>query len=155
MQKITHLESSVQKNVVIELVAEEDFKVITKAKYFFNWKQEKENIVFKLRIEDADEILGLMSLKHFQHEERFEIKLLAVSKENRGKDKKYDGITENLIAFACREAVKLHAESACVSLFPKTKLKMHYVEKYGMQDAGRQVFLGGISLYRLLEKNEI
>jgi hypothetical protein len=83
-----------------------------------------------------------------------EIILLAASKENRGKVKKYDGIAENLIAFACREAVKLFAENACVSLYPKTELKKHYIEKYGMLNAGKQLYLEGLSLYRLLRKTE-
>lgn len=155
MLKITHLETSTKKNVIIELITEEDFKSITKAKYFFNWKKEKENIIYKLRIDGTDEILGLMALKHFEQEERCEIKLLSVSKENRGHNKKHEGITENLIAFACREAVKKYVENACVSLFPKTELKNHYIAKYGMLDAGRQVYLEGISLFKLLKKNEI
>ncbi|MBA0882407.1 N-acetyltransferase [Flavobacterium undicola] len=155
MQKITHLETSAKKDIVIELVSEEDFKSITKAKYFFDWKKEKENLIYKLRIDGADEILGLMAIKHFEQEERCEIKLLSVSKENRGQNKKYKDIAENLIAFACREAVKNYAENACVSLFPKTELKSHYIEKYGMLDAGKQVFLEGISLFRLLKKNEL
>lgn len=152
MQKITHLESSAKKDIVIELVAEEDFKSITKTKYFFDWKKEKENIIYKLRVEGSDEILGLMALKHFEQEERCEIKLLSVSKVNRGQNKKYEGIAESLIAFACREAVKRYAENACVSLFPKTELKTHYIMKYGMLDAGRQVFLEGVLLFKLLKK---
>ncbi|WP_395052319.1 N-acetyltransferase [Flavobacterium sp.] len=155
MQRITHLENSVKINVVIELVTAEDYKKITKANYFFNWNLEKENLVYKLRISFSDEILGLISLIHFEQEERIEIKLLTVSKENRGKNKKYDGIAENLIAFACREAVKKHAENACVSLFPKTELRSHYINKYGMLEAGLQIFLEGISLFKLLEKNEL
>lgn len=153
MQKITHLETTVKNDIVIELVTEEDFKSITKAKYFFDWKKEKKNIIYKLRVDGTDEILGLMALIHFEQEKRCEIKLLSVSKDNRGKNKKYEGIAENLIAFACREAVKMYAENACVSLFPKTELKNHYMRKYGMLDAGRQIFLEGISLFKLLIKN--
>lgn len=155
MPRITLIENSVKINVVIELVTAEDYKKITKAKYFFNWNLEKENLVYKLRISFSDEILGLISLIHFEQEERFEIKLLTVYKENRGKNKKYDGIAENLIAFACREAVKKHAENACVSLLPKTELRSHYINKYGMLEAGLQIFLEGVSLFKLLEKNEL
>ena len=57
--------------------------------------------------------------------------------------------------FACREAIKFYAENACVSLFPKTELKQHYIKKYGMTAAGKQVFLEGVALYKLLEKYEI
>ena len=41
MQRITHLENSVKINVVIELVTADDYKKITKAKYFFNWNFKK------------------------------------------------------------------------------------------------------------------
>lgn len=40
----------------------------------------------------------------------------------------------------------------CVSLLPKTELKDHYIKKYGMQDAGRQVFLELNLLQQMLEK---
>jgi hypothetical protein len=154
MQKITHLQTSLQKDIQIELVTDDDYKIITKAKYFFDWKKEKENWVYKLIVKDSEEILGLMSVENFEDEDRLQINLLAVSKENRGEKKVYEGIAENLIVFACREAVKLYAENACVSLVPKTELKIHYIQKYGMIDAGRQVFLEGIALYKLLEKNQ-
>jgi hypothetical protein len=154
MQKITHLQTSLQKDIQIEVVTDDDYKIITKAKYFFDWKKEKENWVYKLIVKDSEEILGLMSVENFEDEDRLQINLLAVSKENRGEKKVYEGIAENLIVFACREAVKLYAENACVSLVPKTELKIHYIQKYGMIDAGRQVFLEGIALYKLLEKNQ-
>jgi hypothetical protein len=152
MQKITDLETSSKKAIAIELVTEKDFKSITKGKYFFNWKKEKQNTIYKLRIDGLDEILGLMSIQYFEQEERSEIKLLALSKDNRGQNKKFDGIAENLIAFACRDAVKKFAENACVSLFPKTELKSHYIRKYEMSDGGKQVFLEGVSLFKLLKK---
>jgi hypothetical protein len=154
MQKISHLQISLKKGIQIELVTDEDYKIIAKAKYFFDWKKEKGKWVYKLRLNDSEEILGLMSLENFEIEDRLQINLLAVSKENRGLKKIYDGIAENLMVFACREAVKLYAENACVSLIPKTELKIHYIQKYGMIDAGRQVFLEGITLYKLLDKNE-
>lgn len=155
MQKITHSQTLLKKDILIELVTAADYKIITKTKYFFDWKTEKGNWVYKLRLNDSEEILGLISLENFESEDRIQINLLAVSKENRGAKKIYDGITENLIIFACREAVRLYAENACVSLIPKTELKIHYIKKYGMIDAGKQVFLEGIALYKLLKRNEI
>jgi hypothetical protein len=150
--QILYLHTNERKDIVIELVTREDYKGITKAKYFFNWAKEKQNIVFKLRMSDSEEILGLMSLKHFKEEKRLEIVLLASSKENVGKTKQYDGIVGNLIAYACRESIKLHAADGCVSLLPKTKLKKHYIEKYGMIDAGQQIFLEGAALFKLLKE---
>jgi hypothetical protein len=154
MQKITHLQTFLRKDILIEPVTAEDFKIITKAKYFFDWNAEKRNGVYKLRLNDSEEILGLISLENYESEDRLQINLLAVSKENRGAEKIYDGIAENLIVFACRLAVKLYAENACVSLIPKTELKIHYIHKYGMIDAGKQIFLEGMALYKLIERNE-
>lgn len=155
MQKITQLSSHLHKIVIVESVTNQDYKVITPTKYLFDWNTEKNKLVYKLRLDNSDEILGLMSLEKIDSEHRIQINLLAVSKENRGKLKKYDGIAENLIVFACREALKFYAENACVSLIPKTELKQHYIKKYGMLDGGRQVFLEGVALFKILEKNQL
>ncbi len=152
---ITHLKTGITKPVFVELVNPEDFKLITKKRYWFNWKVEKGNWVYKLRIEGSDDILGVMSLVYIKEEERVQINLLAVSKENRGKGKEYEGIAGNLIAFACREILKLHGIRGCVSLVPKDILKSHYMKKYRMLDAGYQVFLEGSSLLKLLRDNNV
>jgi hypothetical protein len=152
---IIHLKTGKHKTVVIDPIRTEDYKVITKTRYWFNWRTEKENSVYKLRIDGSDAILGLISLVYFEGEERFQINLLAVSKENRGSKKEYEGIAGNLIAYACREILKLHGLSGCVSLEPKTLLKPHYIKKYGMLDAGYQVFLEGPSLLKLLSKYKL
>ena len=150
--QIIHRETRLSKTIVVERVNDEDYQKITKSKYFFNWKIEKENVVYKLRLEDNEEILGLMSLVIFEKEERLEIKLLAVSKENRGRTKVYEGIAENLIGYACREAVKLYDYNGCVSLIPKDELRKHYAEKYGMLSGGYHLFLEGKPLFELIKK---
>lgn len=155
MQTITYVKDSSKIEIIIQPVKEDDYKKITKSKFYFNWKTEKDNDVYKLMIAGTDEIVGLISLINYPEEQRHQINLLAVSKENRGKNKVYDKIAGNLIAFACRESMKLYGQDACVSLVPKTKLRPHYIKEYGMEDAGIQVFLGGINLIKLLEKYKI
>lgn len=140
--------------VVVEPVINEDYKIITKKRYFFDWKTEKKYTVYKLRRKDNNIILGLMSCIHYAEEQRIEIKLLAVSIDNR-KGKGYDRIAGTLIGFACREAIKCYGIDGCVSLVPKTELKIHYIEKYGMLDAGYQVFLEGVSLLKNLNNYEL
>jgi hypothetical protein len=108
-----------------------------------------------LTLAGSNDILGLMSLIHYEEEKRFAINLLAVSKENRGKQKTYEHIAGNLIAYACREALRLYALDGCVSLVPKTELKNHYIKKYGMLDASWQLFLEGRSLLNLLNMYEV
>lgn len=104
--------------------------------------------VYKLRRSDNEVILGLISLEIIDNEKRIEIKLLAVSVENRGSGKEYDRIAGTLIGYTYREAVKRYAVNACVSLLPKTELKPHYIAKYGMIDAGKQIFLEGVPLLK-------
>lgn len=102
-----------------------------------------------------DNILGLMSLINVKQDKRIEINLLSVSKDNRGNKKQFDRITGTLIAFACKTAIKSYGIDACVSLIPKTTLKQHYLNKYGMLDAGWQVFLAGQAMLNLLNEYEL
>jgi hypothetical protein len=140
-------------DVKIELVEEQDYKQITKSKYYFNWKTERENFVYKLIYKDN--ILGLVSLVNVLADKRIEINLLSVSKENRGDKKQFDRITGTLIAFTCKVAIKFYGIEACVSLVPKTSLKQHYIKKYGMLDAGWQVFLAGPPMLNILNEYEL
>ncbi|PWJ91290.1 hypothetical protein BC749_1192 [Flavobacterium araucananum] len=153
--EITHVKSSQKKDIVIELVAEEDYLFITEDDYHFDWELEKKNVVYKLKFPDDDEILGLMSLKDIPSESRIEIVLLASSVINTGKNKIYDEIAGNLIAFACRESIKLFAENACVSLHPKTELRNYYMTKYGFENGGRQIYLDSTTLFNLIAKYKI
>ncbi|MEL1243089.1 N-acetyltransferase [Flavobacterium sp. DGU11] len=153
--EITHLATSKNKEVVIELVEEADYGSLTEAEYHFDWLSEKGSDVYKLKFPDNDEILGLMSLKVYAAEKRIEIVLLASSVKNTGKGKEYEGIAGNLIAFACREANKLFDIDACVSLHPKTEIRRHYIKQYGFENAGIQIFLDGVALFNLLTKFKI
>jgi len=130
-----------------------DFKQITKKRYFFDWKKERGmSNLFKLTLQGESEILGLLALIDFPREFRVQIHLLCVSRENQGKDKKYEGIAGSLIAYAGRIAISKYFEQACVSLLPKTELRSHYNAKYGMIDGGPQLFLEGARLYELVKK---
>ncbi len=150
--EICDVKTGFNHEILIERVFEQDFKKITKSKYYFNWQTEKKNQVYKLRVLNTEEILGLMSLVKIEQEKRIEIKLLAVSRENRGSKKNYEGIAGNLIAYACREARMLYGFDACVSLIPKTSLKRLYMSKYFMLDAGWHLFLYGSEMTRLINK---
>lgn len=137
--------------VVIERLTLKELGNLSKARYFFNWKTEQKNEVYKLTIEGSEDILGLLSLIVHEEEKRIEINLLAVSKENRGKNKVYERIAGNLIAWACIVAVKRFGEDACVSLVPKTDLIKHYMNAYGMMNAGRSLYLSDESLLNLID----
>lgn len=143
-----------KKSHIVEIIPvnQDDYKFITKKRFWFNWKEEKDQDVYKIQIVGTDDILGLMSLETFSNESRIEIRLLAVSKENRGNIKKYNHIIGNLIAFACIKALSLFGEFACISLIPKTQLIDHYKEEYLMLEAGNSLFLDGIELIQIIKR---
>jgi len=142
--------------VIVQRVEPSDFKDITKRQFFFRWDQLKgEADLYKLTFEDSPVILGLIALVDVPSEYRIEIKLIAVSNENRGRLKKYEGIAGCLIAYAAREALKKYDRLACISLTPKTELRRHYITKYGMKTAGQQVYAENENLWELIETYDI
>ena len=137
-------------NVEIVPVADRDYVRITKKRFWFDWKEEKGHNVYKLQIQGTDEILGLMSIVDIKKESRIEIRLLAVSAENRGAGKTYEHIIGDLIAFASKYSLRLYGELACVSLIPKTEIVQHYIDRYDMFKAGISLCLDGRELINLI-----
>lgn len=151
--EITEVSTGKVKKVKVLVLDRKDIKKIPKSRYSFDWKKvDAAATIFILCEEGGQDILGAMAILKFPEEVRNEIKLLAVSRENVGKNKLYEGIAGCLIGFACRECLNEYDELAAVSLVPKTKLKPHYMRKYGMQDAGYQIFLSDISLMKIINK---
>lgn len=122
--------------VKIELLEDRDFAQLDEDRYFFDWKIEQSQEVYKLTIESTSEILGLVSLQRIPDEWRIHIRLLTVSRENKGRNKKFDKIAGNLIVHAAKIAVQEYAEMACVSLRPKSQIAQHYIDKYKMRTTG-------------------
>ena len=133
---VVEVETGQKHEIIVELVDSSDFGKLTKKRYFFNWKEEKSQELYKLRRVDHSDILGVVSFERIPSEWRIHIRLLSVSVENKGKEKQFDHIIGNLIAFVARQALKDYAEMGCVSLIPKSKLAQHYMDKYGMQQTG-------------------
>lgn len=134
--KIIEISTKKEYSVEILPVESDDYKNIKKDRYYFNWKTEREEEVYKLRIIGSNDILGLVSIERIPQEWRLHIRLLTVSKENMGKEKRFDNITGNLIAYIAKIAVREYGELACVSLKPKLQLAKHYFEKYNMNVTG-------------------
>ena len=151
--EIIEIATGIKKMVIIRKAEPEDFRLLTKKRFSFTWKTFKNTTtVYKLQIEGEESILGVIGLIDWPWEKRMEIKLLASSVENIGKQKIYGGIAGCLIAFACRSAVEKYGNDACVSLVPKTELTKHYMQKYHMQHAGWQLYLEGKELYKLIKE---
>ncbi|MFK7786020.1 MAG: N-acetyltransferase [Crocinitomicaceae bacterium] len=146
---IINTESTDLIDIEILPIEERDFDRIEEDRYFFNWREEEDYHVYKLMISGRDDILGLASFGFIDEESRVEIRLLAVSSENRGERKKYDRIAGCLIGFAARIALRMYRTLPCLSLEPKTELREYYKKKYYMKDGGRSVFCDGIDLVKL------
>ena len=134
--KITEISTLKEYTVEILPVEDIDYKSLKKARYFFDWKEEKEQEVYKLIRDGSEEILGVISVERIPTEWRIHIRLLTVSRENKGKDKVYDKIAGNLIAYVSKLAVEEFGELACISLRPKTPIAQHYIDKYNMNTTG-------------------
>lgn len=134
--KIIEISTGEKYSVDILPLEIDEFKTLRKERYFFDWKIEKNQEVYKLQIKGSSDILGLVSIERILQEWRIHIRLLTVSKENKGNKKKYDKIAGNLIAYAAKIAIREFGELACVSLRPKSQIARHYIDKYNMNITG-------------------
>ena len=152
--KIIEILTKKEYSVEVLPIEPDDFKSIKKERYFFNWKTEKDEEVYKLRIVGSNDILGLVSIERIPKEWRLHIRLLTVSKENKGKEKRFDNITSNLIAHIAKIAVREYGELACVSLKPKLQLAKHYIEKYNMNVTGVTLSIEVPEIIDLINKSD-
>ena len=134
--KIVDTSTGEEHTVDIIPVEIDEFKTLRKDRYFFDWKIEKNQEAYKLHIKGSSDILGLVSIERIPQEWRIHIRLLTVSKENKGNKKKYDKIAGNLITYIAKIAIREFGELACVSLRPKSQIAQHYIDKYNMNITG-------------------
>ena len=112
---------------------------------------EKEHIVYKIRLELENEILGLISLQDIPKEFRIHIRLIEVNERDVGKDKRYSNIAGCLIAFSCQLAFEYDYEGF-VSLYSKTELEEHYIKQFGFEKFGKNLFVELQASQRLIDK---
>lgn len=117
-------------------VANTDYQSLSKTRYFFDWKKERKEEVYKLVVKGQNDILGLVSIERIPAEWRIHISLLTVSKVNSGKGKVFEKVAGNLIAYIAKLAVADFGELACLSLRPKSSIAQHYIDKYKMHVTG-------------------
>ncbi|MCH8567135.1 MAG: hypothetical protein LAT67_02670 [Balneolales bacterium] len=148
------IEISSEKRFQVEITLAEgtDCKSLKKERYFFDWSEERNYEVYKLQIVGSNNILGLISLERIPVEWRVHIRLLTVSKENKGQQKKYGRIAGNLIAHAAKIAVQDYGELACVSLMPKSQIAHHYISEYKMLPTGMTLSLEGPEILNLINR---
>jgi len=138
--------------VKIDLVRSSDFKNINKKEYFFDWRTEQEYEIYKISRIDRSKIIGLVSIERIPSEWRIHIRLLSVSKENKGSQKMYHRIVGNLLTYISKLAIKDFAELACVSLKPKSSIAKHYMDEYGMNLTGATLSLELKEIFELIKE---
>ena len=122
----------------ISRLTKKDLKTITKkAGWNFSWRIELSsniNEVYKLTIVNNPEIIqGLISLKI--EDDHVFMNLLESAPFNMGKDKLYEGVPGNLVAYACKVSFR-HGHDGFVAFTAKTKLIEHYEKTLGAYHFG-------------------
>lgn len=132
-----------------------DLKTITKKNgWRFDWADEfkdPDRTVYKLVIvNNVDVIQGLISLTP-EHDNVF-MHLIETAPFNFGKNKMYEGVPGNLVAFACRQSF-LRGTEGYVSFRSKTKLIDHYTETLGaIHYGGHLMIINTDAALKLIEK---
>lgn len=139
----------------VSLLTKSDLKTILKKRgWIFDWDFEFTQLdreVYKLTISDNPDIIqGLISLT-VKHDHVY-MYLLENAPFNIGKNKLYEGVPGNLVAYACRLSFQRGGEGF-VSFESKTKLIDHYVNSLGACYLGGQLMvIDTIAARKLVEK---
>ena len=120
-----------------------DFPILLKNKNWkFNWKKELDSItkeVFKLTIINNPSIIqGLVS--YTIKADHIYMNLLESAPFNLGKNKIYQGVPGNLVAFVCKSSFQLGFDGF-VSFTSKTKLISHYESSLGARHLGNHLMV--------------
>ena len=132
-----------------------DLKQITKKnKWQFDWRSEFDDYskeVYKLTISNNLAVVqGLISLSIKQG--YIFMNLLENAPFNLGKNKIYEGVAGNLVAYACKKSFQ-QGFDGYVSFTAKTKLIEHYEKTLGAQHFGGQtMIIDTVSAKRLVDK---
>jgi hypothetical protein len=136
----------------VSLLRNEDMKqVIKKNGWNFDWKKElKDNSkeVYKLTIVNNLQVVqGLMSLS--RKKDHIFMELLETAPFNLGRNKLYEGVPGNLVAYACRLSFQIGFEGF-VSFISKTKLINHYEKSLGAEHFGGHLMVINTEAAQLL-----
>lgn len=120
-----------------------DLKQITKKNgWSFNWKQELANNsreVYKLTILNNPTIIqGLLSFT--MKPDHIYIELIESAPFNLGRNKLYEGVSGNLVAFACKVSFQ-NGFDGFISFTAKTKLIKHYEKTLGAYHFGNHLMI--------------
>ena len=120
-----------------------DLKQVTKKNgWAFNWKTELDDNtreVYKLTISNNPNIIqGILSLTI--EPDHIYMDLLESAPFNRGKNKLYEGVAGNLVAYACKVSFQ-NGFDGYLSFTAKTKLIEHYIKSLGAYHFGGHLMI--------------
>ncbi|MBK6951011.1 MAG: hypothetical protein IPH24_02910 [Crocinitomicaceae bacterium] len=127
----------------VSLFSKSDLKQTgKKSGWLFDWKHEldlPDREVYKLTIFNNPNIIqGLNSLT--AKADHVFIHLIENAPFNKGKEKLYEGVAGNLVAFACRLSFQ-RGSSGFVAFHSKTNLIEHYIETLHAQHYGNHLMV--------------
>ncbi len=132
-----------------------DLKQVTKKNgWAFNWKNElNDNTreVYKLTINNNPNIIqGILSLTI--EPDHVYMDLLESAPFNRGKNKLYEGVAGNLVAYACKISFR-NSFDGYLSFTAKTKLIDHYIKTLeAYHFGGHLMIINTIAANKLIDK---
>lgn len=132
-----------------------DLKQVTKKNgWAFNWKSELDDNgreVYKLTISNNPNIIqGILSLTI--EPDHIYMDLLESAPFNRGRNKMYEGVAGNLVAYACKVSFQ-NGFDGYLSFTAKTKLIDHYIKSLGAYHfGGRLMIINTIAANKLIDK---
>ena len=131
-----------------------DLKNLKKKEWLFDWHSESkqpDRLVFKLVIEGNEDVIqGLVSLSVEQ--DHVYMHLIESAKFNKGKDKIYEGVPGNLVAFACNYSLE-KGHAGFVAFDAKTVLIKHYQETlFATHFKGSRMYIDNIAAKKLIEQ---
>jgi hypothetical protein len=127
----------------VSRLTKSDLKLVTKKNgWNFNWKKEFDNNtheVYKLTITNNPTIIqGLLSFEI--KKDHIYMDLLESAPFNLGKNKLYEGVPGNLVAYACKVSFQ-HGFDGFLSFTAKTKLINHYEKTLGAYHFGNHLMI--------------
>ena len=113
-----------------------DAKEITGLKkqgWLFNWRHPslKESVIYKLTLQNGEEIQGLIALEAHPRDMAYHISLAESAPHNKGQEKHFEGVGGHLFAIAAKKSYDAGFGGFIFFEAKSQKLADYYSEKFG------------------------
>ena len=154
VDKLTNsIENTISKEVfdtIVTKIAQKDIKQIKKVEWTSELKNESKQVFKLTSVNNQNIIHGLISIT--DKKDHVFMDLIESAKFNKGKNKLYNGVAGNLVAFACKMSFDLNYDGI-VSFVAKAALINHYKETLGAKIfGGNRMFIDTNEAYVLTKK---